>query len=261
MSDKVIERMLQEPRPSAGPTEVAAHRLLVQWHKANPNGNSAQWNAYLRQRKEEKRVAAEAREAQEKADEDADRRERLFAHIGRPAPVEPPAPSSTRRARPRATSDSRPVKRAIWAYAPVPRAIIRDARLSPAEQLVAAGIADALNYGIWNKDMHVDVSIKELADRVHLSTSKVQIAVTRLQDLGFIEGTAMSGTAGTRFRFRMEALSIPEPSPTRSSPLEGEVRTDDGDFEEPDEEPTPTPSSPLEGELGTDDGDFEEIDV
>ncbi len=143
--------------------------------------------------------------------------ERKAAEKSEKAPAK--SQPSTRRSR-RAKRAAHP-KRAMWAYAPVPRAILRDTTLSLAEKVVAATIADALNPGRWNGDLHVNLSQRELAKRIGSSQSVVGPAVAELRKRGILDVTLMKGRGGTVFKFRMEALQL---TPTHSAPADGSLQ-------------------------------------
>jgi Winged helix-turn-helix DNA-binding len=85
-------------------------------------------------------------------------------------------------------------------YAPVPRAITKDAELPLAAKGFAAVIADLINLGKWNTDLHVDISYRELAERTGVNRETLMSHAGRLREAGYL-ATESLNRGGVRFKF------------------------------------------------------------
>ena|SRR5579859_5717246 len=103
-----------------------------------------------------------------------------------------------RRGKPRARTESRLAP--LGPYAPVPRAIAKDPSVPLAAKGFAAVIADLINLGKWNADLHVEITYRELAERTGANRETLMSHAAKLRKAGYLV-TESRNRGGVRFRF------------------------------------------------------------
>jgi hypothetical protein len=87
-----------------------------------------------------------------------------------------------------------------YSYAPVPRAIIKDAGLSLSARVAAAVLADALNLN-KNARQVIKLSFRALAERMGVDLSTARTAIAELRDHGYLAVDPGKGHGTNRYRF------------------------------------------------------------